>query len=64
MRRGLAGLYTLPSPARAAGGLGLICFVLAFVGVNPSVGASFVDAFAKPEEGWLLEFPTGELRRR
>jgi uncharacterized membrane protein YciS (DUF1049 family) len=51
---GLVGLYA--RQARAAGTLGLVGFVLAFVGVNLSMGASFVDAFAKPVV-WPWEDP-------
>lgn len=43
---GLVGLYA--RQAGAAGVLGLVGFVLAFIGVQLSMGASFVDAFVKP----------------
>src|SRR5829696_6453910 len=48
------GLYA--RQAGAAGTLGLVAFVLAFIGVNLSMGASFVDAFAKPVV-WPWEDP-------
>lgn len=51
---GLVGLYA--RQAGAVGTLGLVGFVLAFVGVNLSMGASFVDAFAKPVV-WPWEDP-------
>lgn len=51
---GLVGLYA--RQAGTAGTLGLVGFVLAFVGVNLSMGASFVDAFAKPVV-WPWEDP-------
>jgi hypothetical protein len=43
---GLVGLYA--RQARSVGTLGLVGFVLAFIGVQLSMGSSFVDAFAKP----------------
>jgi hypothetical protein len=51
---GLVGLYA--RQAGATGTLGLVGFVLAFIGVNLSMGASFVDAFAKPVV-WPWEDP-------
>jgi hypothetical protein len=51
---GLVGLYA--RQAGAAGTLGLVGFVLAFVGVHFSMGASFVDAFVKPAV-WPWEDP-------
>ncbi len=51
---GLVGLYA--RQAGTARTLGLVGFVLAFVGVNLSMGASFVDAFAKPVV-WPWEDP-------
>ena len=51
---GLVGLYA--RQVGVAGTLGLVGFVLAFVGVNLSMGASFVDAFAKPVV-WPWEDP-------
>ena len=54
MQLGLVGLYA--SQARSAGTLGLVGFVLAFIGVQLSMGASFVDAFAKPVV-WPWEDP-------
>ena len=51
---GLVGLYA--RQAGVAGTLGLVAFVLAFIGVNLSMGASFVDAFAKPVV-WPWEDP-------
>jgi hypothetical protein len=51
---GLVGLYA--RQAGAAGTLGLVGFVLAFVGVHFSMGVSFVDAFVKPAV-WPWEDP-------
>ncbi len=51
---GLVGLYA--RQAGATGTLGLVGFVLAFIGVNLSMGASFVDTFAKPVV-WPWEDP-------
>lgn len=51
---GLVGLYA--RQAGSAGTLGLVGFVLAFIGVQLSMGSSFVDAFAKPVV-WPWEDP-------
>lgn len=51
---GLVGLYA--PQARAAGILGVIGFVIAFLGVRVSMGPSFVDAFIKPVV-WPWEDP-------
>ena len=51
---GLVGLYA--RQAGVVGTLGLVGFVLAFVGVHLSMGASFVDAFVKPVV-WPWEDP-------
>lgn len=51
---GLVGLYA--RQAEAAGTLGMVGFVLAFIGVQVSMGASFVDAFVKPVV-WPWEDP-------
>ncbi len=51
---GLVGLYA--RQAGVAGTIGLVGFVLAFIGVSLSMGASFVDAFVKPVV-WPWEDP-------
>ena len=63
---GLVGLYA--RQARSVGTLGLVGFVLAFIGVQLSMGTSFVDAFAKPvimvsKRSQHGQFPAGPFRR-